>query len=140
MRTLPICIDAGGFSELVKAYCLASDNIGDAVRVSGNRISDFYQVTRVDINSSNPVEYNSIGVIVGKDSATVCIVRTCGIADELYTGLSYGLPIFVDTAGRLSMTRPANPSSGTRALILMGTVLSQATILMNIQAPVLLRP
>ena len=50
---------------LGKANCLATDLLGDCVRITGPKVANRYQVTRVNIaTAGNPP---AVGIIVRKD-------------------------------------------------------------------------
>lgn len=86
--------------KIVNANCLATDVVGDCIISTGDRISGFYQVTRIDprVLSSGP----SWGIIISKQTATDCVVQMFGVLDGVYTGLTVGKIQWVGLDGRLN--------------------------------------
>lgn len=98
------------------ANCLASDEVGHAVRSSSDKVAGLYQVTRVDIDSTVAEEARAVGIISAKSDATTCVVRTAGSIEGVFTGLTPGKQLFVGTDAFLTHTPPAQPSSGQRLI------------------------
>jgi hypothetical protein len=99
--------------NLIEAACLASDEVGDVVCITGPAQSHTYQVTKVDID--DPYKICGVGVITEKTSDTSCYIQCAGELKNIYTGLLPGRPVFVQTTGRLSTSPPARPSMGSSA-------------------------
>lgn len=98
------------------ATCLASDDVGHAVRITGDRVGGLYQVTRADIDAAASHEARSAGLIVSKTDSTTCVVQTSGILVGIFSGLTPGRLLFVGTDATLSTTPPSRPSSGRRTI------------------------
>ncbi len=140
MRTSPVGGVGAIGSGLFKAYCLPTDQVGDAVRILGDKVGGLFQVTRVNIVSTTLRECRPVGVIAKKLDNTACIVQWGGILENVYDGLTYNESIFVGLDGRLTMTPPPRPAIRWLVLNHMGVVLSNSSILIDIQEPVILRP
>jgi hypothetical protein len=134
MRTLPVGI-GGGLTGAFRAYCYATDRPGDAVYIMGDKVGSTYQVTRVDIDDSDPVVAIAVGVIHSKQSPALCTVRVSGELDGVYTGLPPGRLVFVGTDGRLTVTPPARPLAGTRVLNAVGYTLASGAIMVRVASP-----
>jgi hypothetical protein len=126
-----------GASSKFLAFCFATDAIGDAVYIMGNKVGDRYQVTKVDID--DPAKWKSIGIIVYKSSASECVVQCGGLVYGVYTGLTPDAWLFVDTNSRLIEGPPARPTAGLRATQNMGVVLSTTDLLLHVKSPIILR-
>lgn len=134
MRTHPVG-SGGGLTGAFRAYCFNTDQPGDAVYIMGDKVGSTYQVTKVDIDSADPVVAIPVGVIVSKQSASLCTVRAFGELDALYSGLPPGRLVFVGTDGRLTTTRPPRPGSGTRVLNRVGYTLASGAIMVHESNP-----
>ena len=82
-RACALCGEDGGGGtapnpEFVswEADCLASDEVGHFVYVTGPSVGGFRQVTRVDVYDSTTMP--AIGVITAKETATRCTVQVLG--------------------------------------------------------------
>jgi hypothetical protein len=115
------------------ANCLFGDLVGDVVYITGPKVGNLYQVSRVDID--DPAKAVGKGVIIEKTSSTECTVRRAGIILGVYTGLTPDKALFVGTNGRLQEGPPARPVSGRRYFQQMATALSSADLVMEIQQP-----
>lgn len=105
---------AAATPQIIRAACDAARQPKDVVYVHADKVGDLYQVTLVNIDSATTVEAIGVGVIRAKRSATVCEVQLGGLLDGVYTGLTPGRRLFVDTSGRLSESPPSQPISGRR--------------------------
>lgn len=127
----------GAAQQLIAALCLATDAVGDVVYISGSKIGDYYQVTKVNIDALTTMP--GLGVIIGKNAPTQCQVQTAGIVSGVYTGLTPNKCLFVDDTGRLSETvTPHKPTPGQRVLLMMGQVLSASDLLLDVKSPIIL--
>lgn len=112
----------------VRANCLASDSIGDCVYITGDEVGDRYQVAKCD--PKDELKMPSIGMIVEKESSTVCKVWWLGELDGLYTGLTHRKSLFVGVDGRLAEAPPDPDPSGYAFAQTMGTVTSSDRLLL----------
>lgn len=127
----------GAGQDVLPALCLATDAIGDVVYISGSKVGDYFQVTKVDIDT--PTTMPSPGVIIRKDSPTQCEVQVSGIVSGVYTGMTPNKCLFVDTNARLTETvTPHRPTPGQRILLIMGQVLSATDLLIDVKSPIIL--
>jgi len=106
-----------------EANCTIAEAIGDPVvfSTSGDNV-----VERLTSNS-----YDSrlvIGVISEKLTPTTCIVVTMGILENIATGLSRGLPLWVSPTGSITTTRPL-----TGDLQVLGNAISPESVAINIE-------
>lgn len=128
-----------GVSDTIPALCQASDAVGDAVYISGPKVGERYQVTRIDIDDVVPERIHSVGIITIKESSTECIIQTGNLVRDIYTGLTPGATLFIGTNGRLREGPPARPSTNVRSAQRMGQVFSADTLLLQIESPIILR-
>lgn len=108
-----------GFS----ADCSISESIGDPVVFS---TTDDGAVERLTSNV-----YDSrlvVGIITSKPSPTTCVVVTMGILNEITSGLTRGLPVWVSATGGLTTTKPA---SGHWQIL--GNAISATSLSVNIE-------
>lgn len=96
---------------LGRANCLATDVVGDLVRIRAVKTGNLFEVERVDIaTAGNPPAQ---AVIIRKLGATDCIVQFAGPIAGIYTGLTPNAAYFVGTDGRPAAAGDANfPSFG----------------------------
>jgi len=69
-----------------------------------------------------------VGIISNKTSPIQCTVVTMGIMDNITTGLTRGLPLWVDTDGSLTTTKPASGH-----LQVLGNSISSTSISVNLE-------
>lgn len=100
----------------LRASCLATDLVGHAVRITGDKAGGLYQVTRVDIDAVDAQEARAIGVIVVKADTTTCVVQTSGLVSGVWSGLTPGQLMFVRSDATLSNTPPSRPTTGKRTI------------------------
>jgi hypothetical protein len=119
------------------ANCPAAATLGDMVYISGPKVGDYYQVGLCDID-----EYakRTIGMVVAKESATVCNVQYSGFVSGLYSGMTPGLPLFlsVGAGGRLVQFPPLRSAVNNRYLEIVGKAASSDIVLLEIQEPKIL--
>jgi hypothetical protein len=120
---------------LSKANCLASDNEGDIVRVTADRVGGFLQVTRA--NPSGAGTMPAVGVILKKRAATECFVQLHGPLKTSYTGLSPGEVYYVGTDGRPARDGDGNyPSSGgTNVFQQIGVAVASDQLFLHLMSP-----
>jgi hypothetical protein len=82
----------------VRCNCQPANVVGDLVRVYGPRVSALYRVDKADPTAlaTMPVW----GVLMSKESPTVCLVQGSGIVEDIWTGLTPGKVYFVGLDGR----------------------------------------
>lgn len=120
--------------------CLATDSVGHAVRVTGDRIDGLYQVTKVDIDAAAPSEAKGFGIISAKSDATTCIVQTSGPMSGVLSGLTPGRLLFVDTDATLTATPPPRPSSGERTIQALAYAVASDVAVIAPQVALRVRP
>jgi len=123
----------------VKVVCLSSDNVGDMVYIAGEQVSsDTYNVTRVDIDDPN--KRNPLGMLIEKTSSTTGTVQIVGVIKGVYTGLTPGKYLFIDTAGRLNEVAPGRPSLGvTRSVQICGLAISSNGVSITLMSPTIIK-
>jgi len=103
--------------------CTALEQIGDPIVFS---TTDDDSVERLTSNN-----YDSrlvVGIINEKPTPTTCVVITMGILNDITSGLSRGLPVWVSSTGGLTTTKP--PSGHWQIL---GNAISSTSISVNIE-------
>ena len=136
MRLQTTPIGSAAVQTLLKALCTITDAVGDAIRISGNKIGDRYQVTRVDIDALPTLP--AIGIIIQKTSDTECLIQVAGIVSGVYTGLTPHQTLFIGTDGRLTHTVTPHPGTGQRAHQIMGVALATTELLLDVKSPIIL--
>jgi hypothetical protein len=123
-------------SNIFKALCFSTDLVGDAVYIMGDRVNGSFQVTKVDIDEANVIKAVACGVIIQKLTSTTCNVQTGGRILGLYTGLTPGLSLFVQTDSRLGHTPPVEPLAGTRVVQPLAYALAADVLLIRPWPPI----
>lgn len=113
--------------QKIKANCLASDVVGNAVYVTGPAVSGIYQVTTADPRDSTKMP--AIGVIESKSSATDCLVQILGTMEGILSGFDPGRNIMVEVGGTIGHTFPTALPSGTVRVQYIGAALSDDVVL-----------
>jgi hypothetical protein len=121
---------------LFRAQCSAAESAGDVVYVSGE-VGGVPQVRTLDIDSDS--KRDAVGMVIEKNG-TECVVQRAGLVEGIYSGLTPGGRLWIDTAGRLDHTRPSRPSSGDRLLQSGGIALGAVNVQFVLMAPVLIIP
>lgn len=121
-------------AEFVIADCLATNAVGDMVRVYADEVAGVYQVMDLDILSTD--WHLPVGMITRKLSSTRCAVQVGGEVKGIYTGLTPGKPLFINTASRLQHAVPSHPATGVTWIHPAAQALSSSTVLLRIQSPV----
>lgn len=86
---------------LRRASCTALEEVGDCVRISGNKVGSLYDVRKHD--PTTPGYDQAVGVVVKKYDATTCRVQFSGPVKSVYTGLVPGRRYFVGSDSKLSL-------------------------------------
>ena len=123
----------------LRANCDASDAVGHAVYCSGDKVGDFYQVTRVDIDNADKKKAVAMGIIIAKTSSTICIVQTRGPVADVKTGMTPGAAIFINPNATLREGPPSRPPTGARMRQSVGFAIADNTFIVNISRPVLVQ-
>jgi len=119
--------------SIVLADCQVADEIGDMVRVAGDEVAGLYQVARMEILNESPDL--PAGMIIEKYTSTRCVVQMRGEIKAVYTGLTPGKQLFVNSFGKLTHDVPISPISGVRWVHPAAQALSNDTVLLRIQGP-----
>ena len=119
------------------ADCDALDAIGDMVRITADAISGIKQVTKLDIVAS-PMHL-AWGMIISKISTTRCVVQTGGEVIGVYTGLTPGRQLFINSASRLTHDVPTHPSSGVKSVHPAAQAVASDALFLRIQTPSVIR-
>jgi hypothetical protein len=115
-----------------EADCLASDSVGDFVRITGNKVSGYYQVSKTTI--ATPSHMPAVGIIAEKSSLTRCFVQTQGL--YITTGLIAGLRYWISTSSQLTSMMPIpNPGDSLIAQV-AGQSLSDTELILTLSAHV----
>lgn len=119
---------------LFVANCPASVSVGDMVYISGPQVGDYYQVSLCNID-----EYGkrTAGMVVSKQTSTICAVQYSGLVSGIYTGLTPNVHMFLgeNDGGRLVQFVPLRVAANDRYVEIVGKALSDDVILMEIQSP-----
>jgi hypothetical protein len=115
------------------ALCLSTDQLGDVVYISGDKIGSYYQVAKVDITTTTKMP--AIGIIVQKLTSTTCVVMYSGEVTGLYTGMTPGETMFANSSSQLSETPPGAPTTGIVAVQAIAYSLSSDTIVVKPELP-----
>lgn len=113
---------------LGRADCLATDVIGDVVRIRAAKVGNRFQVEKVDV--STPGSPPAVAVVRKKYTATDCIIHLHGPLRNIYTGLTPGRAYLVGTDGRPAKAGDANyPVSGSDYFQQIGVATSDDELL-----------
>ena len=113
-----------------RVSCLATDQVGQAMCITGDLAGGAYQVTRVDITEFSKVP--TVGVLTLKSSPTSGIVTASGII--VRAGLIPGRLYFVGANGFPTATRPTASSPDGVFVQVLGKALSSSKLLLDISA------
>lgn len=109
------------------ADCLATDAVGDFIRITGGKVAGVYQVSKVDILDASTMP--AIGLITSKTSTTSCFVRTFGIIAA--TGLVPGARYWVGSDSQIAAVHPT-PGIGEIAVAqVVGVALDSTELLLR---------
>lgn len=125
--------------EFSLGNCLASDEVGDCVRVTGAEVAGRVQVTKVD--PTVPDTDQAVGIIVDKIDTTTCIVMLNGMMRDVYTGLVPGKRYWIGSDSKLTDVRPSpDPGVGSYYYLqLMGVAMDDEVLRLDPQLPMVLR-
>jgi hypothetical protein len=139
MIPTPMRRGGGGSTQEIDAVCAAGDAIGDVVYISADKVGSLYSVAKVDIDNAAPWRGIGIGVVKSKPTATTCRVQLGGLLQGVYSGLTPGRRLFVNTSSQLSPAPPAPPVSGRRLSQRIAYAVSADTILIDPKEPIALQ-
>jgi hypothetical protein len=91
---------------LGRATCLATDAVGDIVRIRAAKVGNVFQVEKVDIGT--PGSPPAVAIIRKKDSPTNAIIHFHGPLRGIYAALSPGTIYLVGTDARPAKVGDAN--------------------------------
>lgn len=131
LQTPPLALT----DQYILAYCLPTDAVGDVVYITGDKIGERYQTTKIDIDDISTVP--GIGIIVQKTAATECVVQVSGILRDVYVGLTPNKPLFAGLDARLTETPPSAPGSGRRAIQIIGQAIASSDLLIQPKPPII---
>jgi hypothetical protein len=121
----------GGF---LVADCDSADAVGDMVRISADEVLGIYQVGKLNILSN---DYDlPLGMIIAKPEATKCVVQRDGEVRGVYSGLTPGKQLFINSASRLTHSVPTHPAVGVSWVHPAAQALSSEAVLLRVQLPV----
>lgn len=113
-----------------RANCLATDAIGDCVRIRAAKTGNRFEVEKVDIGISGSPP--AVAVVVKKYTATDCMVQFHGPLRGVYTGLTPGIPYLVGIDAKPARIGDVNyPVSGSDYFQQMGVTTSDDEVLVN---------
>lgn len=120
---------------LGRADCLATDVVGDVVRVRAAKVGNRFQVEKVDISA--PGSPPGVAVVAKKYTATDCIIHFHGPLRGVYAGLTSGVQYWVGTDSRPAAAGDANfPVAGADYFQQMGVATSDGELLVIFQEAV----
>jgi hypothetical protein len=115
---------------LGRADCLATDIVGDIVRIRAAKIGNRFQVEKVDI--SNPASPPAVAIIKKKYTATDCIIHFHGPIRSTYTGLTPGRAYLVGSDSRPAKAGDVNyPTGGVDVFQQVGVATSSDELLVS---------
>jgi len=132
LQASPVGASSGSF---IPAFCFSTDRIGDVVYIMGNKVSDTYQVTKVNIN--NIAHVPAVGIIILKEDATKCVVQVGGLLTGPYTALTPQKHQFIGLDSRLTEAVPSPPTIGRRAVQIIAQAIATDTLLIHIKSPII---
>jgi len=113
---------------LGRATCLATDIVGDCVRIRATKVGNVFQVEKVDVSTSGSPP--AVAIVRKKYSPTNCIVHFHGPLRNVYAGLSPGFVYLVGTDGQPAKSGDANyPVSGNDYFQQIGVATSVGELL-----------
>lgn len=116
--------------NFVRADCLETDSVGDSVYITGDKVSNRYQVAKVDITDISKMP--AIGVIVRKETTTSCTVQIGGVVQGVYTGLTPEETLVIATDSTLTETTPAPAPASFVLVQIMGTAVATDEVLLRV--------
>jgi hypothetical protein len=113
---------------LGRADCLATDALGDVVRIRAAKVANRFQVEKVDISTVGSPP--AVAVVVRKYTATDCIVQFHGPLRAIYGALTPGRAYLVGTDSTPATVGDANyPVAGSDYFQQMGVSTSTDELL-----------
>lgn len=113
----------------IRANCLLADSVGNCVYITSDISGGLHQVTTCD-----PTDFSkmpAVGVILSKDTDTLCTVLVLGELPGLYTGLPVRKVVFVGLDGKIASAPPA-PAAGSFVFVQhLGSVTDAGRVLLN---------
>lgn len=109
------------------AACLASDSVGDFIRITGNKVAGVYQVSKVDI--LNATTMPCIGIITSKSASTSCFVQTFGIIAAV--GLVAGTRYWVGSDSQIAAVHPTPGPGEIVVAQVVGVALDSTELLLR---------
>jgi len=97
-------------ADFFRGSCIASENIGSLVYISGPKVGGLVPVRVVD--PEDEAKMPSAGLIIHKFSQTECMVQQSGPVNGVFTGLEEGKTYKAGTAGVLRRLAPVAPPGG----------------------------
>lgn len=134
MRLQTVSLTSGG-EQFLEAYCFSTDKVGDVVYIMGDRVGYHYQVTKVNVDSITNA--SAVGIIVGKYSATDCVVQRSGLVEDLYVGLTPQELQFIGVDSRLQHVPPAPPLTGRRIVQCIAQAMASNVLLIDVKSPII---
>jgi len=114
---------------LGRANCLATDAVGDCVRITAAKIANRFQVTKFVPTVTGTDQ--AVGIIIKKDDPTTCIVQFHGPMRGVYTGLTPGRRYWVGSDSRLTLSVGVPGIGGVFYLQMMGVATDDEEILVD---------
>jgi hypothetical protein len=112
----------------IRANCLVTDAVGNCVYITNDISGGLHQVTTCDPTDLSKMP--AVGVIVSKETDTLCTILVIGELVGLYTGLTTQKIIFVGLDGKLLEGPPAPPPSGYAFAQVMGAVTDSGRVML----------
>jgi hypothetical protein len=115
--------------SVIRGSCTASENVGDAVYVSGPKAGNSYPVARADCNDRDRMP--AVGFIIAKLSAVSCVVQTADPVEGIFGGaLVRGKTYLVGTDGSIqnNVATPGAPA-GVTYVQFVGVAMASNTLL-----------
>jgi hypothetical protein len=115
---------------LGRANCLATDIVGDVVRIRAAKTGNRFEVEKVDISTIGSPP--GVAVVVKKYTATDCIIQFHGPLRGVYAALTPGRAYLIGSDSRPALPGDANyPSGGSDYFQQMGVSTSDNELLVS---------
>lgn len=115
---------------LGRANCLATDLVGDVVRIRAAKTGNRFEVEKVDISTIGSPP--GVAVVVKKYAATDCIIQFHGPLRLIYTGLTPGRAYLIGSDSRPAIPGDINyPVAGSDYFQQMGVSTSTNELLVS---------
>lgn len=119
------------------ADCLATDAIGDFVRVTGPAVLLFPQVTKVDIKVAG--QFPAVGMLIEKTSLTRCTVLVRGEVEVSPPVLIEGKTYWIDTDSQITSTMPLAGSGERVATQRVGYAITNERLIVSVDQSITVR-